>query len=151
MSLFVVLIALTAMSANLEEIKLPLKDATCKAAFEGGDDLVGYNDGEEKLFFYTNGFAEFKARLPSEGQYTLTLNASCQAAEKEHARIDIEVDGKSISKNFSLTTEDAKDYTFTIKGKEGDCKIKVIFTNDKYKEGEYDLNFYIHGASLKKK
>lgn len=63
----------------------------------------------------------------------------------------IEVDGKSVSKNFSLTTEDAKDYTFTIKGKEGECKIKVIFTNDKYKEGEYDLNLYIHGASLKKK
>lgn len=71
--------------------------------------------------------------------------------QKKKMPRSIEVDGKSVSKNFSLTTEDAKDYTFTIKGKEGECKIKVIFTNDKYKEGEYDLNLYIHGASLKKK
>jgi len=75
MSLF--LVTLLGLFTTDDAIKLNLKDATCKAAFEGGGDLVGYNDGEEKIFFYTNGSAEFKAKLPAEGEYTLTLNASC--------------------------------------------------------------------------
>lgn len=29
-------------------------------------------------------------------------------------------------------------------------KVKVAYTNDVYKEGEYDRNFYLHGVSLKK-
>jgi hypothetical protein len=134
-----------------DTIQLQLKAASYKAAYENAGDMVGYNENEEKAFFYTNGSVEFKCQFPADAEYTLTLEASCQAAEKELAKIDIEVNGKSVIKNFTLTSEDPKDYSFTIKGKAGEGTIKVIFTNDKYKEGEYDLNLYLHKASLKKK
>lgn len=82
------LVTLLGVFTTDDAIKLSLKDATYKAAFDGGGDLLGYNEGEEKAFFYVNGSAEFKTKLPSDGEYTLTLNASCQAAEKENAKID---------------------------------------------------------------
>ena len=35
-------------------------------------------------------------------------------------------------------------------GKAGERKLTIEFTNDAYKEGEYDRNFFVHAVTLKK-
>lgn len=134
-----------------DAIKLDLKSAKYKAAFDGGSELIGFNEGEDKAFFYVNGTVTFVAKVPSDGEYTITINASCQAALKENAKIDITLEGKDVSKDFTLKTEDPKDYQFTAKFKEGENKLVIAYTNDVYKENEYDRNFYLHSVTLKKK
>jgi len=32
----------------------------------------------------------------------------------------------------------------------GDHKLSIEFTNDVFKDGEYDRNLYVHGVTLKK-
>lgn len=132
-----------------DAIKLEVKNAV----FEPKDssDLIGYNDGEEKAFYYIAGAATVKGKVSADAEYTLTLSASCNAAQNENAKITITVNDKEIAKDFLLKTEDQKDYEFTVKLKAGEVKVKVAYTNDIYKEGEYDRNFYLHGVSLKKK
>ncbi|MFT3883061.1 MAG: carbohydrate-binding domain-containing protein [Gemmatales bacterium] len=151
MSILFVFATLIAMPTVDDAIKLDIKAGKFKAEFEGTKDLIGYNDNDEKAFFYVNGSVELAAKVPSAGEYTITINASCQAALKENAKINISVDGKEIAKDFTLTTEDPKDYTFTAKFKEGEGKVTITYTNDVYKENEYDRNFYLHAVTLKKK
>lgn len=151
MSLLVVLVSLVTMPVSEDAIKLDLKAAKYKAAFEGGSELVGYNEGDEKAFFYTNGEVTLTAKVPATGEYTIVISASCQAALKENAKFNLNVDGKEISKDFTLKTEDQKDYEFTGKFKEGENKLVIAYTNDVYKENEYDRNFYLHSVTLKAK
>lgn len=151
MSLLVVLVSLVTMPVSEDAIKLDLKAAKYKAAFEGGSELVGYNEGDEKAFFYTNGEVTLTAKVPATGEYTIVISASCQAALKENAKFNLNVDGKEISKDFTLKTEDQKDYEFTGKFKEGENKLVIAYTNDVYKENEYDRNFYVHSVTLKPK
>ena len=139
MSLLLVLASLLVLPVSEDAIKLELKSAKYKPAFEGGGDLVGYNEGEEKAFFYTNGTVTFTAKVPASGEYTITLNASCQAALKENAKIDITLNDKSVSKDLTLKTEDPKDYEFTAKFKEGENKLVIAYTNDVYKENDQEI------------
>lgn len=134
-----------------DELKADLKKAKYECAAEGGKDLVGYNENEGKAFFYTNGTMEMKFKVPAAGEYTLTVRASCQAALKENAKMTITAGGKAVADDFTLTQEDEKDYTFTAKLAAGDQKVSIAYTNDEYKEGEYDRNLYVHAVSLKKK
>jgi hypothetical protein len=151
MSLLLVLASLVMSPVMEDDIKLDLKAAKYKAAFDGGGELIGYNEGDEKAFFYVNGEVTMTGKAPSTSDYTLTLNASCQAALKENAKINVSVNGKEVAKDFVLKTEDPKDYEFTVKLKEGENKVTVTYTNDVYKENEYDRNFYLHSATLKAK
>jgi len=80
MSLLLVLASLLVAPATDDAIKLDLKSGKYKPAFEGGGDLVGYNEGEEKAFFYTNGQVTLTGKVPAAGEYTITINASCQAS-----------------------------------------------------------------------
>ena len=50
-----------------------------------------------------------------------------------------------------LTADEAKEYKLTSKIKSGEHKLAIEFTNDVYKENEFDRNFYVHAVSLKKK
>ena len=151
MSLLLALATLLVAPATDDAIKLDLKSAKYKAAFDGGADLIGYNEGEEKAFFYVNGQVTLTGKVPAAGEYTITINASCQAALKENAKIDITLNGKELSKDFTLKTEDPKDYEFTAKLKEGENTLVIAYTNDVYKENEYDRNFYLHSVTLKAK
>lgn len=127
--------------------KVELKDFT----FKTGGDLAGYNEGDGKLFFYVNDTAEAKVSVPSDGEYTITVEASCDAAQGENAKITLKVGDVEVKKDFQLTTPDQKAYTFTAKLKKGDPKLSIEFTNDKYKEGEYDLNLFVHGVKVEAK
>jgi hypothetical protein len=112
-------------------------------------DLFGYNEGEEKLFFYTNGTAEAKVKVPADGDYEIVVKASSDKAMNEGARFRLAVDGKDVGKETEAATEEAKEYKFKTSLKAGERKVSITFTNDVYKEGEYDRNLYVHGVTLK--
>ena len=134
-----------------DAIKLELKNFKLKAAFEGGSELVGHDEGENRLFFYTNGTGTCEVKVPEDGEYTIKLDMGCTKAEKDFAQIKLAVGDVVVKDKFDLTAEDSKEYTFTAKLKKGDAKLAVSFLNDKFKEGEYDLNFYLYKASVEKK
>src|SRR5436305_11076845 len=135
--------------SDAKPIVADLKAFKFTAAFPNAPaDLFGYNDGEEKLFFYTNGAGEVTVKLPADGDYTVVVKASCDSALNEKAKFKLSIDGKAIGKETTLTSDDPKDYSFTAALKAGERKVKVEFTNDVHKEGEYDRNLYVHAVTL---
>ncbi|QEL15208.1 carbohydrate-binding domain-containing protein [Limnoglobus roseus] len=134
-----------------DPIKLELKNFKLKAAFDGGENLVGHDEGENRIFYYTNGSATAEVKVPEDGEYTIKIDAGCTKAEKDFAQIKISVGDVVVKDKFDLTAEEQKEYTFTAKLKKGDSKLVIEFLNDKYKENEYDLNFFLYKASLEKK
>ena len=51
-------------------------------------------------------------------------------------------------KEVTLTDTAEKEYTVTVKLEKGENKIVLTFTNDAYKENEYDRNLYVHGVKF---
>ena len=131
--------------------KIELKSFKMKPGFEGGDSLVGFNEGEEKLFFYTIGTGTADIKIDDEAEYTITLDASCDEANKMFAKIKVKVGDTVVKDKFDLTQAAQKEYKFEVKLKKGEHKLSFEFLNDEYKENEYDLNFYIHGVKVEKK
>jgi Ca-dependent carbohydrate-binding module xylan-binding len=76
------------------------------------------------------------------------VTAACNAAKGENAKFKLTVDGTPVGAETQLRSEDAKEYSFTASLKAGERKIGTEFTNDIYKEGEYDMNFYLHGVKV---
>ena len=111
--------------------------------------LFGYNEGEEKLFYYAAAAGETMVKLPADGDYELVIKASCDPALDERAKFKVSLDGEAVGKETLLTDDLAKEYKFVLKGKAGEHKLSIEYTNDVYKEGEYDRNFYVHGVTLK--
>lgn len=112
--------------------------------------LFGLNDSEGKLFFLTNGKAEAAVKLPADGEYEIVVKASCDKALAEFAKFKLWLDGELVGKETTLTAEEPKEYKLTTKGKAGERKLAIEFTNDAYKEGEYDRNLHIHAVTIKK-
>ena len=111
-------------------------------------DLFGYNDGDGKIFYYTAGTVELPAKVPAEGVYEIVVKASCDEAQGQKAKWTVAVDGKLVGEQ-ACASADEKDYTLRATLAAGDRKIGIAFLNDLFKEGEYDLNFYVHGVVLK--
>jgi hypothetical protein len=129
--------------------KTPVKADVSKIKFKSDPaELFGYDDGESRAFFYTNGLGEVTVKVPADGDYEIVITASCQAAKGENAKFKLLVDGTQVGAETQLKAEDAKDYPFTTALKAGDRTIGTQFTNDMYKEGEYDMNFYLNGVKL---
>lgn len=133
-----------------DPITVDLKAAKFQHPEAVSAELFGYSDGEEKLFFYTNGKAELTVKLPADGDYEIIIKASCDSAQNERAKFKVELAGEPVGKETLLTTDDPSDYRFTAKGKAGEHKLTIEFTNDAFKEGEFDRNFYVHGITIKK-
>ena len=125
-----------------------LKSFTFKVPMEKAT-LFGHNTDDDKLFFYTNGSAEAKVKVAKEGEYEIVVKASSDLAQKEGAKFKLAVEGKQVGKE-TLTTEEAKEYTFKASLKAADQTIALEFTNDVYKDGEYDRNLFVHAVSIKK-
>jgi hypothetical protein len=117
---------------------------------KGKEDLLKYDEGEEKLCFFINGTGEAKVKVARDGDYEIVIKASCDPALKEGARFKVAVDGKQCGKETETTDREPREYTFATPLKEGDHKLTIEFTNDVYKEGEYDRNLYVHAVGLKK-
>jgi predicted xylan-binding protein with Ca-dependent carbohydrate-binding module len=128
--------------------RTPIKADVSKIKFLSESALFGWDDGESRAFFYTNGTGEVGVRIPADGEYEVVVTASCTAAKGENAKFKLHVDGAQVGSETQLKSEDAKDYVFTAPLKAGDRRIAAEFTNDLYKEGEYDLNFYLNGLKL---
>lgn len=138
--------------AAADPIKIELKDFKWKPKNAGNsDDLGGFNEGEGKLFFYTVGTQTATVKVPDDAEYTITVEASCNMADKQYAKFKLTVGEVEIAKEHALKEEDAKPYTFTAKLKKGEAKLTIEFLNDLYKEGEYDMNLYVHSVKVEPK
>ncbi len=113
--------------------------------------LFGFNEDEGKLFFYTNGAAETAIKVPADGEYAIVVKASCDPALNENAKFKLSIDGALVGKETTLTAAEAKEYTLAAKLKKGEHKLSIEFTNDAYKENEYDRNLYVHAVTVKPK
>ncbi len=114
-------------------------------------DLFGYNEGDGKLFLYTNGKVTAKVKVPTEGGYEIIVKASGDKALNEGAKFKVAIDGKEVGKETETSDGEPKDYKFPAALKAGERELTIEFTNDVYKEGEYDRNLYVHGVELRKK
>ncbi len=133
-------------------IKLELKDFKFKLTNPDLRDLFTYNEDEQKLSFFTNGAAEAKFTVPDDGDFDLIIAASGDSAMKIFPKfrlvLDDKPDEKGLSKETSLNSDEMKDYKFNVALKKGEHKLSIAFTNDTYKEGEYDSNLYVHAVTL---
>jgi hypothetical protein len=137
-----------ALGGEPAPIKLDLKDFKFKVP-EKFADLFGYNEGEEKLFFYTNGVGEATVKVPADGKYEIVIKASGDKAKDERAKFKLAIDGKLVGKETELTSDDVKEYRFETMLTKGERKLSIEFTNDEFKEGEYDRNLYVHGVEVR--
>ena len=117
---------------------------------KGKEDLLKYSEFDNKLSFYINGTAEANVDVPTDGDYQIAIKTSCDMALKEGARFKLAVDGKACGKETEASDGEPKEYTFATLLKAGQHKLAIEFTNDVYKEGEYDRNLYVHAVTLKK-
>jgi hypothetical protein len=131
-----------AISVELKAFKFKVK--------EDKANLFGHNEDEGKLFFYTNGPAEATVKVPADGDYEVVIKASCDSAQDERAKFKVSIDGKAVGKETLLTEDGPKEYKLSAKLKAGDRKLAIEFTNDTYKENEYDRNLYVHAMTLKR-
>jgi len=113
-------------------------------------DLFGYNETDGKLFLYTFGKVASKVKVPAEGDYEIIIKASGDKALNEGAKFKLAVDGKEVGKETETMDGEPKDYKFPTTLKAGEHDLTIEFTNDAYKEGEYDRNLYVFGVELKK-
>ncbi len=151
LSAIVLLACFTAgvVAAAADAVTVELKDFKPKGDLSA--DLFGYNEGEGKLFFYTNGTMEAPVTVPEDGEYTITIEASCDEAKGEKAKLKLTVGDDVVAKEFTLTDTGMKAYPFTAKLKKGKTTLAIEFLNDTFKENEYDLNLYVHSVKLEKK
>jgi hypothetical protein len=142
-------LSLTTPSWAADEVKLKLEDGKVKSGEGVGEDLTGYDEGEGRIFFYAPGAAEWTFKVEKEGAYTLVVKASCDAAQDENAKFKLTVNGKADEKETTLKSTEPEDVKVAIKLKAGENKLSLAFTNDAYKEGEYDRNLYLHALTVK--
>lgn len=136
-------------AAAADPVAVELKEFKIKG--DTPADLVRYDDGDNKLCFYGNGVMEAGVKIPEDGEYTITVEASCDEAQNEKAKFKLSVGGVVVAKEHTLTETGAKKYEFTVKLKKGDAKLAIEFLNDAYKENEYDRNLFVHSVTIGKK
>src|SRR5262249_52013227 len=132
-----------------DPIKIDLSDFKLTTPIKDADDLVKYDS--DQISFYVNGTATAKLNVPADGDYVIVIEASCNAALKENAKLTLKVGDKAIKENFELTTEDKKEYKFDAKLSKGETTLSIAFTNDVYKENEYDRNMFVHAVRVETK
>ena len=134
-----------------DDLKLKLADAKFKLGTGTPVELVGLNDGEGKIFYYAPGAAEWTFKLSDDGPFIIHVTASCDAALKTNANFKVSIDGKDVGEEVKLTTAGENEYKLEAKLTPGEHKLAINYTNDIYKENEYDRNLYIHAVTLKPK
>lgn len=146
-----------------DEIKIRLKDFKFKPpeTVTNPDSVFVFDEDSDRLCFFTGGPAEAKFKIPADGDWDVVVSAAGDTAvgvhtvtaqgEKVvdvHPNFQLGVDGKNIGKEVTLRTDDRADYKITVPLKMGEHKLSIAFTNDMYKDGEYDSNLYLHGVKL---
>lgn len=142
-------LAVGVVAGAADPIKIDLGDFKLTPALKGKDELLKYEN--DTISFYINGTAAAKLTVPADGDYVIVVDAACTAALKENAKFTLKVGDTVVKEKFELTTEDQKEYKFDAKLKKGDATLSIEYTNDVYKENEYDRNLFIHGVRVEKK
>jgi hypothetical protein len=140
----------TALAADNDPIKVDLQIFKFKVRPEIAD-LLGYDDNEQRLFYYAAGAAEATVKLPADGEYEIVVRASCDPALNVRAKFKVTLDDQPVGMETLLTDDDQKDYTLNFGAKAGERNLVIEFTNDIYKENEYDRNLFVYGVTIKKK
>jgi len=113
-------------------------------------ELFGYDDGAGRIFLYSSGAIVLPLTVTADGDYELAINAACDEADGQKAKFTVTLDGQGLGGETTCTVVEAKEYTVKAPGlKAGEHKVAITFLNDLYKENEYDLNFYVHGVTLR--
>jgi hypothetical protein len=128
--------------------KTPIVVDLTKVKWGQEGDNFGWDDGDMRLHYWSNGSGEFTVKVPADGEYEIVVTASSQPALNEHAKFKVAADGKPVGVETTCTSEEAKEYRLTAALSAGDRKISVSYTNDVYKENEYDRNFFLNGLKL---
>ena len=145
------LLLLVGTAVAADALEAPLKDFKLTDPAGKASELVTFNEADGKIAFNGVGIGKITVKAEEAGDYTLTLDASCDEANKTLAKIKILLNDKPVKDEFALTQTEVKAYKFDVKLVKGENKLHVEFLNDIYKENEYDLNFYLHGAKFEKK
>jgi hypothetical protein len=143
----VVAVLAVGVAVAADPIKVELKDFK----FDPASELFGHDEGENRVFLYTNGKATAEVKIPEDGDYTVVIEASCTEANNEKAKVKVTVGDVVVQDKYELTTTDAKEYKFPAKLKKGDAKLTIEFLNDAYKENEFDRNLFVHKVAIEKK
>ena len=110
----------------------------------------GYDDGAGRIFLYSGGVIVLPVTLTVDGDYELAISAACDEADGQKAKFSVTINGKAVGEEVTCTTVDTHEYVINAPGlKAGDHKIAITFLNDIYKENEYDLNFFVHGVTVR--
>jgi hypothetical protein len=144
-----IVISVCTVAVAAETIRLDPTDFKVASEAKSTEDLVKNDDG--KLSFYANGTATAKINVPSDGEFSIVVDASCNEAQKQKAKFTLKVGDTVVKENFELTTEDQKEYKFEVKLKKGETTLSLRFTNDAYKENEFDRNLFVHAVRVEKK
>jgi hypothetical protein len=110
--------------------------------------LFSHNVGEDKLAFYANGSGETKIKIPKDGAYEIAVKASGDKALMEGAKFKVSLDGKQLGKETETSDGEPKEFKFATALKSGERILAIAFTNDVFKEGEYDRNLYVHAVTV---
>lgn len=137
--------------AAADAVTAELKSFKWKPGFVGGEQLGGYDENGDRFAFHTNGTATGEVTVPDDGEYTITIEASCDEAKKVYAAFKLSVGDVVVTKEHFLRDTDKKEYTLTAKLKKGKQNLVVEFLNDEYKENEYDRNLYVHAVKIEPK
>jgi hypothetical protein len=138
-------VLVAAVVASADEVKLADFKVKNKG---GGDENVGFNDGESKLFFYVEGTATAEVEVKADGVYEFSIELSGDKGEKDLPKVRVALAGKDVEKEMLLKQAEAKVYTFKGELKKGKNKIEIEFLNDSFKENEYDCNLFIHSVKF---
>ncbi len=146
-----VVVAGVGFAVAADAISIELKDFKLKSDYDNNPEGVTLNEGDGKIAFYSNGTAVATVKIAEDGEYNILIEASCDAAEKKNAAMTVKVGDEVVKEKFELATVDAKEYPFKVKLKKGDVKLSIAFTNDVYKENEFDRNMYVHKVKVELK
>ena len=130
----------------------PAKTTIDLRAFAGptdNADLFGFDENGSRLFFYAGGAITLPLRVNVDGDHDLVISAACDEANGEKAKFTVSLDGQLIGNEITCASTEERTYVVKAPGlTAGEHKIAIEFTNDTYKENEYDLNLYVHGVML---
>jgi hypothetical protein len=141
--------AVGAIAGAAEPIKLDLSLFKLMPAAKIPDELL--KNENDTISFYAGGSAVSKLTVPADGDYVIVVEASCTAALKENAKFTLKVGDTVVKEKFELTGEDQKEYKFDAKLTKGETTLSITYTNDAYKENEYDRNLFIHAVRVETK
>ena len=118
----------------------------------GGDSAAnfGYDEGNSRIFMYSNGAVGLPLKIAADGDYELTITAACDEADGNKAKFSVSLDDTVLAAEVTTTDTSPKEYVVKVPAaKAGAHKVSIAFLNDMYKENAYDLNMYVHGVVLK--